>query len=238
MPRRARALDRVGDEGGFAPNLDSNEEALELLLEAIEAAGYEPGEDVVIALDPATSELFEDGAYVLEHEGRSLAPAEMVGYWATSCDALPDRLDRGRPGRGRLGRLEAADRAARRARPARRRRSLRHQPRAPAPRHRAGRRQLDPRQGQPDRHPDRDPRGDPARRRPPATPRSSPTAPARPRTRPSPTSRSPPARARSRPAPPAARIASPSTTSCCASRRSSALRPSFRACRPSPKRFG
>ena len=63
----------VGDEGGFAPDLESNEAALEVLLAGIEAAGYEPGSDILIALDPATSELYEDGTYVLEHEGRSLS---------------------------------------------------------------------------------------------------------------------------------------------------------------------
>ena len=62
----------VGDEGGFAPDLDSNEAALDALMEGIEAAGYRPGEDVAIALDPATSELHGDGAYRLEHEGRTL----------------------------------------------------------------------------------------------------------------------------------------------------------------------
>jgi enolase len=72
----------VGDEGGFAPDLASNEEALEMLTEAIEAAGYRPGEDVAIALDPATSELYRDGSYVLEHEGRSLSAADLAGYWA------------------------------------------------------------------------------------------------------------------------------------------------------------
>jgi enolase len=71
----------VGDEGGFAPDLDSNEAALEALTTGIEAAGYTPGEDVGIALDPATSELFEGGSYVLEHEGRSLTPAELAEYW-------------------------------------------------------------------------------------------------------------------------------------------------------------
>ncbi len=68
----------VGDEGGFAPDLESNEAALEVLVSGIEAAGYRPGEDVAIALDPATSELFENGAYVLEHEGRTLS-AERAG---------------------------------------------------------------------------------------------------------------------------------------------------------------
>jgi enolase len=72
----------VGDEGGFAPDLASNEEALTMLLAAIEAAGYRPGEDVSIALDPATSELYRDGSYVLEHEGRELSAAELADYWA------------------------------------------------------------------------------------------------------------------------------------------------------------
>jgi enolase len=73
----------VGDEGGFAPDLESNEAALEMLVAGIEAAGYEPGADVFIALDPATSELYRkaDGAYVLEHEGRALTAEEMAGYW-------------------------------------------------------------------------------------------------------------------------------------------------------------
>jgi enolase len=72
----------VGDEGGFAPNLESNEAALAVVLEGIEAAGFTPGEDVAIALDPATSELFSDGAYDLVHEGRKLTSQEMAGYWA------------------------------------------------------------------------------------------------------------------------------------------------------------
>jgi enolase len=71
----------VGDEGGFAPDLESNEAALEALVSGIEAAGYRPGDDVAIALDPAVSELFEDGAYVLEHEGRTLSADELVNYW-------------------------------------------------------------------------------------------------------------------------------------------------------------
>ncbi len=79
----------VGDEGGFAPNLESNEAALEAVLAGVEAAGYEPGADVFIALDPATSELFEGGAYRLEHEGRSLSPEEMASYWADACARYP-----------------------------------------------------------------------------------------------------------------------------------------------------
>jgi enolase len=81
----------VGDEGGFAPNLESNEAALAVLVEAIEAAGYEPGTDAFIALDPATSELVResDGAYVLEHEGRALSPEEMAGYWTQIVEKYP-----------------------------------------------------------------------------------------------------------------------------------------------------
>ena len=97
----------VGDEGGFAPDLGSNEEALGMLVAGIEAAGYRPGEDVAIALDPATSELYPDGAYVLEHEGRTLSAGELADYWADLVVALSDRVDRGRHGRGGLGGLEA-----------------------------------------------------------------------------------------------------------------------------------
>ena len=71
----------LGDEGGFAPDLESNHAALDFLVAAIEGAGYAPGEDVVIALDPATSEIYEDGKYVLEHEGRTLTSEEMAEYW-------------------------------------------------------------------------------------------------------------------------------------------------------------
>jgi enolase len=79
----------VGDEGGFAPNLDSNAAALEALVAGIEAAGYEPGGDVFIALDPATSEIFSDGSYALEHEGRTLAAAELAEYWADAVASYP-----------------------------------------------------------------------------------------------------------------------------------------------------
>jgi enolase len=71
----------VGDEGGFAPDLDSNEEAIRLLVEGIGAAGYEPGSQVAIALDPAVSELQHNGSYVLQHEGRSLSAPELASYW-------------------------------------------------------------------------------------------------------------------------------------------------------------
>jgi enolase len=79
----------VGDEGGFAPDLDSNEAALEVLMAGIEAAGYVPGTDAYIALDPATSELYEDGSYVLEHEGRTLSAGELADYWTEICEHYP-----------------------------------------------------------------------------------------------------------------------------------------------------
>ncbi len=79
----------VGDEGGFAPDLDSNEAALEALMQGIEAAGYRAGEDLAIALDPATSELFENGSYVLEHEGRTLSSSELAAYWAEMAERYP-----------------------------------------------------------------------------------------------------------------------------------------------------
>ncbi len=79
----------VGDEGGFAPDLESNEAALGVLLEGIRAAGYEPGKDVAIAMDPATSELFENGGYNLEHEGRTLRAAELTDYWADLAGRYP-----------------------------------------------------------------------------------------------------------------------------------------------------
>jgi enolase len=79
----------VGDEGGFAPDLGSNEEALEALVAGIEAAGYEPGRDLAIALDPATSEICRDGAYHLEHEGRVMSGSELADYWRSLCDRYP-----------------------------------------------------------------------------------------------------------------------------------------------------
>jgi enolase 1/2/3 len=79
----------VGDEGGFAPDLGSNEEALEVLVAGIRAAGFVPGDQVAIALDPAVSELYRDGAYVLEHEDRSLSPDEMAAYWTELASRYP-----------------------------------------------------------------------------------------------------------------------------------------------------
>jgi enolase len=79
----------VGDEGGFAPNLESNEAALEALVAGIEAAGYAPGDDVAIALDPATSEIYDSRGYELEHEGRTLSSDDLAGYWADLAGRYP-----------------------------------------------------------------------------------------------------------------------------------------------------
>ena len=216
----------VGDEGGFAPSSKSNEEALEVILEAIEKAGYKPGKEIAIALDPAASEFYEGrgkgttsgkidkrGSARLRRDGRLLGRAGSRSI--RSCS------HRGRPGRGRLGRLEAAHRASsaskiqivgddlfvtnaeRLARASTSRR-----------------RQLDPDQAQPDRHADRD-----ARRRSTWPQQRGWTAVVSHRSGETEdttiadlvVARTP---ARSRPARRAAPSASPSTTGFCASRRS------------------
>ena len=79
----------IGDEGGFAPSLKTNEEAIEVILEAIQRAGYEPSRDIWIAMDPAASEIFEDGKYNLKKEGRVLSSAEMVEFYANWVDKYP-----------------------------------------------------------------------------------------------------------------------------------------------------
>jgi enolase len=87
---RSRGLvTAVGDEGGFAPALDSNLAPVELLVDAIASAGYTPGDDLAICLDPAASEFFREGRYELAGEGRSLSSAEMVGYWAEAAGSYP-----------------------------------------------------------------------------------------------------------------------------------------------------
>jgi enolase len=79
---KGRGLDtNIGDEGGFAPSLPSNQDAIEAVLSAIEKAGYKPGKDCYIALDPASSEFFQDGKYILSREGASLSSAEIVDYY-------------------------------------------------------------------------------------------------------------------------------------------------------------
>ena len=79
----------IGDEGGFAPSLASNREAIELVLEAIEASGHRPGDEVALALDPATSELYQNGGYVLAREDRTLSSAELVDLWQEWCERYP-----------------------------------------------------------------------------------------------------------------------------------------------------
>ncbi len=79
----------VGDEGGFAPSLPTNDAPLQLIMEAIEKAGYRPGEQIYIALDPATTEIYEDGKYHLKREGRVLTSAEMVDYWVDLVNRYP-----------------------------------------------------------------------------------------------------------------------------------------------------
>jgi enolase len=79
----------VGDEGGYAPSLESNEAAISLVLEAIERAGFAPGTQIAVALDPATTELLSDGNYVLAREGRTLSPDEMVAFWLDWLDRFP-----------------------------------------------------------------------------------------------------------------------------------------------------
>jgi enolase len=79
----------VGDEGGFAPDLPSSEEALKLLVEAIAKAGYKPGEEIALALDPASTEFYVDGKYELRGEKKSLSSDDMVGYYAALCDRYP-----------------------------------------------------------------------------------------------------------------------------------------------------
>ena len=148
----------VGDEGGFAPNLASNEEAVQILVEAIEAAGRVPGDEIAIAMDPASSELYKDGQLRAGRRGADPVLGRDGRVLGRPGRPLPDRLHRGRDGRGRLGRLGGADRGAGRSGPAGGRRPLRHQRGAAAPGHRRRHGQRHPDQGQPDRHADRDAR--------------------------------------------------------------------------------
>ena len=112
----ARGLNTsVGDEGGFAPDLASNEDAIKVMLEAIEKAGYTPGEQIVSSPSTRLSTEFFDadrGLYVLAGEGRKLPPAEMAAYYADLCARYPDHQHRGRHGRGGLGGLGRAHRPA------------------------------------------------------------------------------------------------------------------------------
>ena len=195
----------VGDEGGFAPDLKSNEEALEVLLEAIEKAGYEPGKDICIALDPAVTELYRDGQYHLESEGRVLSTAEMVDFWADWASRYPIVCIEDGLAEDDWDGWQALTTEDWRQGAARRRRPVRDQPRTPPARHRHGCGQRDSGEGQPDRHADRSDGRHRTRQASAVTAPSSATAAASPKTRSSPTWPSPPTPGRSRPAAPAAR---------------------------------
>ena len=150
----------VGDEGGFAPDLEHNRAALDLIVEAIGKAGFTPGEDVALAIDAAASEFYSDGAY--DFEGKPQTSAEMAAIYANWVDAYPMVSARGPAGRGGLAGLAAAHRERRRAGPGGRRRPVRHQLRTAPPRHRRALGQLAAGQAEPDRLGDRDPgRGEP-----------------------------------------------------------------------------
>lgn len=99
----------VGDEGGFAPNLKSNAEAIDVILEAIKKAGYEPGKDIFIAIDAASSEYYKDGKYVLEHEGKTLTASEMVDFFEDWVNKYPIISIEDGMAEEDLGRMEASN---------------------------------------------------------------------------------------------------------------------------------
>ena len=130
----------VGDEGGFAPNLPSAEAALDYCVKAIETAGFKPGRDIALALDPAASEFFKDGAYVYGGEGKTRSIEEQVAYLGKLADGYPIvSIEDGLAEDDWAG-WKLADRKARRQAAARRRRHLRHQCRAAGARHQGRRR--------------------------------------------------------------------------------------------------
>ncbi len=148
----------VGDEGGFAPNLKSNVEAIEVILEAITKAGYKPGEQVYIALDPAASEFYdtEKKKYVFHKSDKSEKSAEeMVKFWENWVKQYPIASSGRRYGRRRLGRMEAADRCCRQQDSTGRRRYFCDERRIFGQRHRQRSREFDSYKGEPDRHADR-----------------------------------------------------------------------------------
>ena len=150
----------VGDEGGYAPSLESNEAAISLVVEAIERAGYAPGEQIAVALDPAASEILDGADYALAKEGRRLTERRADRLLGGLDRPIPDRQPRGRAWRGRLGRLGGAHRTARRTSPGRRRRPARHEHRTARARDPRAILQRHPHQAQPDRDGERNDRGD------------------------------------------------------------------------------
>ena len=183
----------VGDEGGFAPNLRNNEEPIEVILEAIAKAGYQPGADVALALDPASSEFYDDGRYVFARSDKKARDSDqMVRLWSDWVDRYPIvSIEDGLAEDDWAG-WQTAHTELGGARTTRRRRPLRDQSEAPGTRHPRAGGQLDPDQAQPDRHAQRNARRRSRWHAPPASPSSSRIVRARPRTRPSPTSPSRP----------------------------------------------
>ncbi len=151
----------VGDEGGFAPSLKSNEEPIELILEAIAKAGYRPGVDMFIALDPASSEFYEDGKYVFARGDKSSrSAAQMVEYYGAWLKKYPIvSIEDGLAEDDWAG-WANSDARTRREDATGRRRHLRHQSEVFEARNRRAYREFDPDQGQSDRHADRDARDD------------------------------------------------------------------------------
>ena len=151
----------VGDEGGFAPNLRSNEEAMEVIMQAIEAAGYRPGEDIFIALDSAASEFYENGVYELKAEAKPKKSAlEMIEFYSAWADRYPMISIEDGMAEGDWDRLEGAHRKTRSKSPTGRRRYFRDQHENTVKRHIGGNRQFRPDKAQPDRHHYRDHAGD------------------------------------------------------------------------------
>ena len=140
----------VGDEGGFAPSLGSNQAALDVIMEAIDKSGYRAGEDIFIALDPAASEIYSDGLYNLEIEGRKLSGEEMVEFWSDWCARYPIISIEDGLGRERLGELGAPGRGDWQSRANRRRRSAGYQCRKSQARHQRARCEFLALQGEPD----------------------------------------------------------------------------------------
>ncbi len=155
-----RLATAVGDEGGFAPNLPSNEAALGVILEAIEQAGYHPGHDVWLGLDVASSEFHRDGSYVLESEGRKFNAAQFTEYLASLAERYPILTIEDGMAESDWEGWSLLTQPPRPESPAGRRRPVRDQYRNPGARHRRERRQRDPHQAEPDRHADRDARRD------------------------------------------------------------------------------
>ncbi len=150
----------VGDEGGFAPSVSSHEEAIKLIIQAIEEAGYEPGTQIALGLDCAASEFYKDGKYHLAGEGLTLTATEFTNLLETWCDKYPIISIEDAMGENDWEGWAILTKALGPEGAAGRRRPVRHQHQDPEGRDPERHRELDPDQDQPDRHPDRDLRRD------------------------------------------------------------------------------